>query len=309
MTFAVPISTETGFVYPANMKHESSSFIGFGDKNIAFLNRCHLANDYNIAENSPVYAVTSGTVERANNSIPFYGSDLGGLGSAMVIKHLTGDGVAFYALYGHIKNIKVNVGDSVVSGEKIAEVGRFISGGRNIPHLHFGINTIEPSYHGYTPTTACNEFLGFVDPEQFMESNKAPKKTCDAVDDRVTTLENTLVTTSNVLNNDTASNIDNLVITTYESHSQNGVAIISEGDGSFTYTPAINFTGTDSFAYSVADNKGCTDTAMVSITINKPASTPTPTNPSTTTSSGGGSLNPYGLMGLFLLLCLRLFRK
>ena len=142
IVLAAPISTPTGFVYPANMKHADSSYIGFSDKNASFSDRCHLADDYSIAENSPVYATGPGTVERANDSIPFYGGDDGSVGSALIIKHLTADGTAFYAVYGHIKNKMVSVGDTVSSGRKIAEVGRSISGNRITPHLHFGINTI-----------------------------------------------------------------------------------------------------------------------------------------------------------------------
>ncbi|MDF0599094.1 cadherin-like domain-containing protein, partial [Psychromarinibacter halotolerans] len=39
-------------------------------------------------------------------------------------------------------------------------------------------------------------------------------------------------------------------------------------DGSFTYTPDADFTGTDSFTYLVDDGNGGTDTATVSLTVN-----------------------------------------
>ncbi len=127
------------------MKHADSDYIGFGDRNPFFGNRCHLADDYSIAENSPIYATGSGIVEWANDNIPFYGGDDGRVGSALIVRHKTAEGTTFYALYGHIKNRMVSVGDIISSGEQIAEVGRFISDGKNIPHLHFGINTVEPT--------------------------------------------------------------------------------------------------------------------------------------------------------------------
>lgn len=84
ITLAAPISTQTGFFYPANMKHADSRYYGFKDKNPEFGNRCHLADDYSLAENSPVYATGSGVVERASESIPFYGGDDGRVGSAII---------------------------------------------------------------------------------------------------------------------------------------------------------------------------------------------------------------------------------
>ena len=39
-------------------------------------------------------------------------------------------------------------------------------------------------------------------------------------------------------------------------------------DGSFTYTPDNNFSGTDSFTYTISDGNGGTDTATITITVN-----------------------------------------
>ncbi|MFC4778866.1 tandem-95 repeat protein [Paenibacillus sp. GCM10023252] len=46
----------------------------------------------------------------------------------------------------------------------------------------------------------------------------------------------------------------------------NGTATIA-GDGSYVYTPNLNFNGTDSFVVTVSDGNGGTDTATVSITV------------------------------------------
>ncbi len=48
-------------------------------------------------------------------------------------------------------------------------------------------------------------------------------------------------------------------------------------DGSYTYTPAVNFNGTDSFTYTVSDGNGGTTTGSISITVD-------PTNDAPTTS-------------------------
>ena len=165
------LRTDTGFYYPANKKHQDSIYYGFLDKTPIGI--CHLADDYDLAVGSPVYATAAGVVELASTSIPFYGSDSGAAGGAMVIKHATKDNKTFYALYGHIKNFTVAVGDSVSGGQKIAEVAAYTSNGNPEPHLHFGVNTNAASYLGYTLTAACNNNLGFVDPEIYITSNSA----------------------------------------------------------------------------------------------------------------------------------------
>ncbi|TKB55084.1 MAG: hypothetical protein E8D50_02520 [Nitrospira sp.] len=87
-------------------------------------------------------------------------------------------------------------------------------------------------------------------------------------DDTATTIQNTAVTTGNVLGNDndpeSVLNAGN--ITAFDAVSANGGTVVSNGDGTFTYTPALNFTGTDTFTYTVSDGV-LTDTATVTITV------------------------------------------
>ncbi|THJ09413.1 MAG: hypothetical protein CAF43_013195 [Nitrospira sp. CG24C] len=94
--------------------------------------------------------------------------------------------------------------------------------------------------------------------------NEAPV----AGDDTATTIQNTAVTTGNVLGNDndpeSVLNAGN--ITAFDAVSANGGTVVSNGDGTFTYTPALNFTGTDTFTYTVSDGV-LTDTATVTITV------------------------------------------
>ncbi len=167
---------------------------------------------------------------------------------------------------------------------------------------HYIAATPEPTYHGYTPYPECTQYLGFVDPEHFIENNYAPGKTCDAVDNKIITEKNTQVITEDVLANDTATTSD-ITLTQVDSHSVKGASLGNNGDGTFIYTPPVDFVGADSFTYTIADNKGCTDTATVYIEVKKPSTD------SNSGGNGGGSFSLYGLMGFFFLLFARLFRK
>jgi hypothetical protein len=57
------------------------------------------------------------------------------------------------------------------------------------------------------------------------------------------------------------------VTTTPVSDVAHGVLTLNS-DGSFTYTPDLNFNGTDSFEYEVCDDEALCDTATVNITVN-----------------------------------------
>ena len=71
--------------------------------------------------------------------------------------------------------------------------------------------------------------------------------------------------TIDVLANDTDIDGDTLSVTTV-SDPANGTAV-NNGDGTVTYTPDLNFTGTDAFTYTADDENGGTDTATVSVSI------------------------------------------
>ena len=89
-----------------------------------------------------------------------------------------------------------------------------------------------------------------------------------AGDDVAVTPEDTAVTTGNVLAND--SDVDSVLspasITAFDAVSVNGGAVVNNGDGTFTYTPALNFTGIDTFTYTVSDG-ALSDVATVTITV------------------------------------------
>lgn len=90
-----------------------------------------------------------------------------------------------------------------------------------------------------------------------------------AQNDAYTTTEDTALTVSvanGVLDNDTDPNNDDLTATVVE-QPQHGTVTMN-ADGSFTYTPAANFSGTDTFRYQATDGISTSEPATVTITVN-----------------------------------------
>lgn len=115
-----------------------------------------------------------------------------------------------------------------------------------------------------------------------------PNAAPDAIDDAVTTNEDTAVTTGNVLANDTDPDGDTLSITGFTQGS-NGT-VINNNDGTFTYTPNPDFSGSDSFTYTVDDGNGGTDTATVHITVNADDDAPTASAGADQSVNGGAAV-------------------
>src|SRR5262249_5876365 len=88
-----------------------------------------------------------------------------------------------------------------------------------------------------------------------------------AGNDATAGLENTAITTGNVLGNDT--DVDSTLTPHSISAFSQGAhgTVASNGDGTFTYTPNASFNGTDSFTYTLNDGAGGSDTATVTITV------------------------------------------
>jgi VCBS repeat-containing protein len=106
------------------------------------------------------------------------------------------------------------------------------------------------------------------------EVNHAPA----AADDRFTVAEDGTLTEGapGVLANDTDANGHTLTATLVAGPQHGTVSLA--GDGSFTFTPAANFTGDDAFLYRVSDGEA-TDTATVAITVTAVNDAPSLTNP------------------------------
>ncbi len=89
-----------------------------------------------------------------------------------------------------------------------------------------------------------------------------------ATDDRVGTPENTAVTIP-ILDNDTDidSDLDPASVNVIGEGPSNGTFTIDTADGSITYTPNQNFSGSDSFTYTVEDEQGAVSN-VATVTIN-----------------------------------------
>lgn len=84
---------------------------------------------------SPIIAAADGRVVRAKVDRCW--------GPTLLVSHgLDKDNRPFYALYGHVRNIKVKVGQIVKRGQQIAEMGDdiFTSCGGGVHHLHLQIS-------------------------------------------------------------------------------------------------------------------------------------------------------------------------
>ena len=86
------------------------------------------------------------------------------------------------------------------------------------------------------------------------------------VDDAITTNEDTALTTTNVLDNDSDIEGDSLTITGFTQPGRG--TVMFNGGGVFTYTPDANFHGQDSFTYTVSDGRGGSTSGTVEVTIN-----------------------------------------
>ena len=86
-----------------------------------------------------------------------------------------------------------------------------------------------------------------------------------AVDDSATTHLNTPVTVS-VLAND-ALGAQPTTITAFDATSANGGAVVDNGNGTLTFTPASGFVGTDTFTYTITDSASQSSSATVSVTV------------------------------------------
>ncbi|MBS3918673.1 MAG: peptidoglycan DD-metalloendopeptidase family protein, partial [Deltaproteobacteria bacterium] len=126
-----PSPSEGSFVQPCPDAGGYRSWLGGPNKN-------HLGHDYNAPAGTPVRAIADGTIVYANLNVSgFGGSEPDKPGPMMWIRHRLSSGKYFYALYGHIKPIKMD-GD-VKIGETIGTIIPFYIGKDYCPHLHLGI--------------------------------------------------------------------------------------------------------------------------------------------------------------------------
>ncbi len=114
------------WIMPVPKGHKITS--GYGNRMHPIHHRIifHDGIDINAKENTPVYAVTSGTVIKAEW--------FNGYGNYIEIDH--GNGI--HSFYGHLNKINVNKGNIITQGETIALSGN--TGAGTAAHLHFGVH-------------------------------------------------------------------------------------------------------------------------------------------------------------------------
>jgi hypothetical protein len=88
----------------------------------------------------------------------------------------------------------------------------------------------------------------------------------NAVDDSDTATGNVsiAVAASGVLGNDTGTSIS---ITAFDAASANGGTVVVNGDGSYSYDPPANFTGSDTFTYTIDNALNQPSTGTVTVTV------------------------------------------
>ncbi len=98
----------------------------------------HLGIDVFAPAMTPVYAPLAGRVKYLT-----YNADPLDYGNTLILQH-DADGVAFFSLYGHLAGTlsqMLSVGDLIVPGQHIADLGDWHENGGWAPHLHFQIMT------------------------------------------------------------------------------------------------------------------------------------------------------------------------
>lgn len=127
-----------------NLERVASGF-GYRIDPIYKTPKLHTGIDFTAATGTPIYATGDGTVKEAS-----YHS--GGYGNHVVLNH----GYGYQTLYGHMKKVKVRVGDRVKRGQVIGWVGS--TGKSTGPHLHYEVikneKKIDPVHFFFNDLTA-----------------------------------------------------------------------------------------------------------------------------------------------------------
>lgn len=112
--------------------------------------------------------------------------------------------------------------------------------------------------------------------------NDAPIANADVV----TINEDNTISTFNLLNNDTDIDGNSLVISTIPVQTTQHGTLTINSNGTFSFTPDLNYSGTDTFIYQVCDNgsPALCDTATVTITVTAVNDAPSAINDSFVTT-------------------------
>jgi len=168
-------------------------------------------------------------------------------------------------------------GLTFTTGDGLTDPQMVFSGSLADVNLALGslLYTPESNYVGQATLTltssdqgATGEGGALVDTDQLLitvkDNNQAPLATSD--DDYTVNEDTTLVVNApGVLENDTDQDMDPLIAKLISSTTSGSLTL--NPDGSFTYLPVKNYTGTDSFSYKASDGTADSETVWVNITI------------------------------------------
>ena len=105
-----------------------------------------------------------------------------------------------------------------------------------------------------------------------------------AANDAATTTEEAPIS-GTVLGNDTDADSGTTLTATLRTGPANG-AVVLGANGSFTYTPIVNFNGTDSFTYTASDGSAVSNVATVTVTVIGVNDAPLAANDAASTTQG-----------------------
>ncbi len=118
----------------------------------------HIGLDLWINEPAPVHAALQGRIHSFQNN-----TALGDYGPTIIIEH-TIENQTFHTLYGHLSEeslIGKQIGDTVVQGDQIGNLGMPPINGDYAPHLHFQIIIDMDNKLGDYPGVCSSKMLNF----------------------------------------------------------------------------------------------------------------------------------------------------
>lgn len=116
----------------------------------------------------PVYSPASGVV--------IFAASLSVWGNVLIIRHdplFNPTGAVLYTRFGHVRNMKVDVGQRVKRGQQVCEVGN--ANGRFVPHLHFDLSPttiFETRPSDWPGTDYARLIKNYIDPLQWIQRNR-----------------------------------------------------------------------------------------------------------------------------------------